>query len=41
MENTLADTRCRYLCIYNWEGIRSSEPILEAIRQTIAASVNQ
>ena len=41
MEKTLADTRCRYLCIYNWEGIRSSEPILEAIRQTVAASVNQ
>ncbi len=41
MENTLADKRCRYLCIYNWEGIRGSEPILEAIRQTVAASVSR
>ena len=41
MHSTLADPRCRYLCIYNWEGIRGSEPILEAIRQTIAASVSQ
>lgn len=38
--NTLADRKCRYLCIYNWEGIRDSEPVLEAIRQTIAASAN-
>jgi len=39
LENTLADRRCRYLCIYNWEGIRDSEPVLEAIRQAVAASV--
>ena len=37
LENTLADPRCRYVCIFNWEGIRDSEPILEAIRQTLAA----
>ena len=41
MDNTLADRRCRYLCIYNWEGIRGSEPVLEAIRRTIAASVDR
>ena len=41
LENTLADRRCRYLCIYNWEGIRDSEPVLEAIRQTVAASANR
>jgi len=39
LENTLADPRCRYLCLYNWEGIRDSEPVLEAIRQTIAAGI--
>jgi hypothetical protein len=39
LENTLADPRCRYLCIFNWEGIRDSAPVLEAIRQTVAASV--
>ena len=41
LENTLADRRCRYLCMYNWEGIRDSEPVLEAIRQTVAASAGQ
>ena len=41
LERTLADQRCRYLCIYNWEGIRDSAPVLDAIRQTIAASVPQ
>lgn len=35
LESTLADRRCRFLCIYNWEGIRESKPILEAIRQTV------
>jgi hypothetical protein len=34
--NTLADTRCRFVCIYNWESIRNSEPILTAIRQITA-----
>lgn len=38
LENTLADRRCRYVCIYNWESIRDSAPVLEAIRQTVAAS---
>ncbi len=38
LEKTLAAPRCRYLCIYNWEGIRESGPVLEAIRQTVAAS---
>ena len=40
LETTLSDRRCRYVCIYNWEGIRDSEPILEAIRQVIAAGVD-
>ncbi len=32
LQATLADPRCRFLCVYNWEGIRDSAPILEAIR---------
>lgn len=39
LEATLADPRCRYVCIYNWEGIKDSEPVLEAIRQVVAARV--
>lgn len=38
LEKTLEDKNCRFLCIFNWEGIRKSEPVLEAIRQTIAGS---
>ncbi len=29
---TLADSRCRYLCIFNWEGVRDSKEILQAVR---------
>ena len=36
LENTLIDPRCRFICIYNWEGVRESEAVLEAIKQTIA-----
>jgi len=36
LENTLIDPRCRFICIYNWEGIRESEPILEAIKQVVS-----
>lgn len=36
LENTLIDPRCRFICIYNWEGIRESEAILEAIRQFVS-----
>ncbi len=28
---TLADPRCRYLCIYNWESIQNSPEVLQAI----------
>jgi hypothetical protein len=41
LQNTLADRRCRYVCLYNWEDIRESAPVLEAIRQTVAASVGK
>ncbi len=39
LTNTLVDRRCRLLSIYNWEGIRDGEMILEAIRQVVAGSV--
>ncbi len=32
LERTLADRRCRFVCIYNWEGIRDKAPVLQAIR---------
>ncbi len=38
LTNTLADPRCRYLCIFNWEGIhgiRHSPPILQAIDELL------
>ncbi|MCX7016888.1 MAG: hypothetical protein NTW86_30740 [Candidatus Sumerlaeota bacterium] len=41
LEATLADPRCRYLNIYNWDKIRDSDTILEAIRQTVAARADQ
>ena len=28
---TMADPRCRYLCVFNWEGIRDSEPVMRAV----------
>jgi hypothetical protein len=28
---TLSQPRCRYLCIYNWEGVRNSANILQAV----------
>ena len=36
LENSLSDPRCRFVCVYNWEGIKGSEPILEALRKTTA-----
>ena len=38
IENTLIDPRCRFICVYNWEAIRESEAILEAIRQVVSES---
>lgn len=35
---TLADPRCRYLCIYNWSGVRENRAALDAIRQLTGAS---
>lgn len=35
IENTLEDRRCRFVCIYNWEGIRGKEGVLQAIREVV------
>lgn len=32
---TLADKRCRYLCIYNWSGVRDNRAAMDAIRELI------
>jgi hypothetical protein len=39
LSNTLSDPRCRYVCIFNWETIRSSEAVLKAISELVEASV--
>jgi len=33
---TLSDPRCRYVCVFNWESIRSNDPVLEAIHEATA-----
>lgn len=35
---TLAAPRLRYLCIYNWESIVASEPVLVALRASVGAT---
>ncbi len=40
LSNTLADPRCRYVCIFNWEGrhgIRESGAILQAVAEVVEA----
>jgi hypothetical protein len=32
---TLADARCRYLCIYNWSGVRGNRAALEAVQEVL------
>lgn len=39
LANTLSDPRCRYLCIFNWESIRASEPAMQAITDLVETSV--
>jgi len=36
LQNSLSDPRCRFVCIYNWESVKDSAPVLEALRQTTA-----
>ena len=38
---TLSDPRCRFLCIYNWEGVRDSHAVLEALRVVTGGSEGQ
>ncbi len=38
LASTLSDTRCRYVCIFNWESIRSSATVLKAITELVEAS---
>ncbi|HPD47554.1 MAG TPA: hypothetical protein P5279_12900 [Anaerohalosphaeraceae bacterium] len=40
MKRTLADVRCRFLCIYNWESIRNSQQVLQAIRLLLRESAD-
>lgn len=32
---TLADARCRYLCIYNWSGVRGNRAAVEAVQEIL------
>jgi hypothetical protein len=40
-ESTLADPKCRYLCIFNWEVIKDSQPVIQAIRAVTAKSIKK
>ncbi len=33
--NTVSDPRCRYVCIFNWESIRSSDGVRQAITELV------
>jgi hypothetical protein len=38
LANTLSDSRCRYVCIFNWESIRSNPAALEGIGEFLEAT---
>jgi hypothetical protein len=38
LTKTLGTERCRLLCVFNWEGVRDSGAILEAMRQVAAGA---
>jgi hypothetical protein len=38
LENTLADPRCRFLCIFNWLNIATMPPALDAIRAVVSST---
>jgi hypothetical protein len=38
LAQTLSDPRCRYVCIFNWESIRSNEAALKSIAEIVEAS---
>ena len=33
IEKSLADPKCRFICVYNWEGVAGKPAVLEAVRQ--------
>ncbi len=37
IERTLSDPKCRYLCIYNWRGIKNNRAAIDAIRGLLGA----
>ncbi len=40
LSHTLSDPRCRYVCIFNWESIRSHDTVLNAISELVASGVS-
>jgi hypothetical protein len=40
LANTLSDRRCRYVCIFNWESIRDSDSIQNAIVGLVKAATH-
>ncbi len=38
LRRTLSLPRCRYVCIYNWEGIRDKPGVLDGIREALRAA---
>jgi hypothetical protein len=39
LTHTLSDPRCRYVCIFNWESIRTDETVQQAITQLVEAGM--
>ncbi len=39
LENVLADPRCRFLCLYNWENVRNNPIAKNAVRQVLVRSL--
>lgn len=41
LQNALSDNRCRYVCIFNWEGINKNQQALDGIRRVLQAGKNR
>ena len=41
IENTLSFRRCRFLSVYNWEGVRDNASAVEGLRRALAAEPKQ
>ena len=37
---TLSDSRCRYVCVFNWESIRASESVLKSITKLVNRTIH-